>query len=247
MDAAGHVAQRELFRVPLADERDGLRDERGIDRRGRCRHEREKVVDQLLRPHGQILYRLRLVERLERVETGSEDVAERYAGIERGLGEHCEKLKEPHADEIKVSRFHEKKLVEETGSGLIHGFAVPVVQTGEQTLPESLLRFPGGADGELELLHRLSGADLAAAAGADVFVFLPVRARAEHRSVEQRCDLLHLLGRALFEILEIACHAREERRIARVELHDAREQLFVHAAEHERPGQHAAAARAVIY
>ena len=95
-------------------------------------------------------------------------------------------------------------------------------------------------------MHRFSGVDLAAVAGTDALVFLPVLARAEHRSIEERCDLLHLLGRALSEILEIARYAREERRIARIEFHDAREQLFVHAAEHERPGQHAAAARAVI-
>ena len=129
-----------FFRVPLADELDGLRDERRIDGRGRLRHEREKVVDQLLRPHGQLLHRLRLVERLERVEPGGEDLVQIDAGIKRGLGEHREKLDEPHADEIEISRFHEKKLVKEAGGCLVYGLAVALTQTGEQALPERFFR-----------------------------------------------------------------------------------------------------------
>ena len=204
------------------------------------------MVDQLLRPHGQLLHRLRLVERLERVEPGGEDLVQIDAGIKRGLGEQREKLDEPHADEIEISRFHEKKLVKEAGGCLVYGLAVALVQTGEQALPERFFRLADGADGELELLHRLSGADLAAAAGADVFIFLPVLARAEHRGVKKRCDLLYLLGRALLGVLEKESHAREERRVVRIELHDTREQLFVHVAEHKRPGQHAALARTII-
>ena len=77
---------------------------------------------------------------------------------------------------IEISRFHEKKLVKEAGGCLVYGLAVALTQTGEQALPERFFRLAAGADGELELLHRLSGADLAAAAGADVFIFLPVLA-----------------------------------------------------------------------